>query len=78
MTISEAVLDSGSESRATSSPYETSGNYFDVLEIKPYLGRFFTQTMNVVQNSAPYVVLTYSYWHSHFRTIAISWGAWSW
>jgi predicted permease len=37
---------------------EATGNYFDVLRVQPYLGRFF---------HAPYMVLSYAYWHSHFH-----------
>jgi predicted permease len=47
--------------------YETSGNYFDVLRIQPYLGRFFHASDEHGPNSAPYVVLSYAYWHSHFE-----------
>jgi macrolide transport system ATP-binding/permease protein len=47
--------------------YETSGNYFDVLRIQPYLGRFFHASDEHGPNSAPYVVLSYGYWHSHFQ-----------
>src|ERR1700691_1448760 len=47
--------------------YETSGNYFDVLRIQPYIGRFFHASDEHGPNSAPYVVLSYAYWHSHFR-----------
>ncbi len=39
--------------------YETSGNYFDVLRIQPYLGRFFHDSDEHGPNSAPYVVLSY-------------------
>src|SRR5258707_4292786 len=47
--------------------YETSGNYFDVLRIQAYLGRFFHDSDEHGPNSAPYVVLSYAYWHSHFQ-----------
>jgi predicted permease len=47
--------------------YETSGNYFDVLRIQPYLGRFFHASDEHGPNSAPYVVLSYAYWHDHFQ-----------
>jgi predicted permease len=47
--------------------YLTSGNYFDVLRIQPYLGRFFHASDEHGPNSAPYVVLSYAYWHSHFQ-----------
>jgi len=47
--------------------YEVSGNYFDVLGIQPYLGRFFHASDEHGPNSAPYLVLTYAYWQTHFR-----------
>ena len=47
--------------------YETSGNYFDVLRVQPYIGRFFHASDEHGPNSAPYVVLSYAYWHSHFQ-----------
>jgi predicted permease len=46
---------------------ETTGNYFDALRIRPYLGRFFHASDEHGPNSAPYIVLTYAYWHSHFQ-----------
>ena len=47
--------------------FATTGNYFDVLRIHPYLGRFFHASDEHGPNSAPYVVLTYAYWHSRFQ-----------
>jgi predicted permease len=47
--------------------YEVTGNYFDVLGIQPYLGRFFHGSDEHGPNSAPYIVLPYSYWHSRFQ-----------
>jgi predicted permease len=47
--------------------YEVAGNYFDVMKIQPYLGRFFHVADEHGSNSAPYLVLTYDYWHSHFQ-----------
>jgi predicted permease len=47
--------------------YATSGNYFDVLRIQPYLGKFFHASDEHGRNSAPYVVLSYAYWHSRFH-----------
>jgi predicted permease len=44
-----------------------SGNYFDVLRLQPHLGRFFHAPDEHGPNSAPYIVLTYDYWHSHFQ-----------
>ena len=46
---------------------EVSGNYFDVLGIQPYLGRFLHASDEHGPNSAPYLVLSYAYWHSHFQ-----------
>ncbi len=46
---------------------ETTGNYFDALGIQPYLGRFFHASDEHGPNSAPYIVLTYAYWHAHFQ-----------
>ena len=53
--------------------YAASGNYFDVLGVQPYLGRFFHASDEHGPNSAPYIVLSYGYWQSHFngdRTVA--------
>jgi predicted permease len=47
--------------------YEASGNYFDTLGIKPYLGRFFQRSDEHGPNSSPYIVLSYDYWRSHFE-----------
>jgi predicted permease len=44
-----------------------SGNYFDVLRLQPYLGRFFHASDEHGPNSAPYIVLSYSFWHTHFQ-----------
>src|SRR3984957_13305122 len=46
--------------------YQASGNYFDVLGIQPYLGRFFHSSDEHGANSAPYLVLSYPYWRNHF------------
>ena len=47
--------------------YEVSGNYFDVLKIQPYLGRLFHSSDEHGAGSAPYIVLSYAYWHGHFQ-----------
>jgi predicted permease len=44
-----------------------SGNYFDVLRLQPYLGRFFHASDDHGPNSAPYIVLSHDYWHTHFQ-----------
>jgi predicted permease len=43
------------------------GNYFDGLRLQPYLGRLFHASDEHGANSAPYMVLTHAYWHSHFH-----------
>jgi len=43
------------------------GNYFDGLRLQPYLGRLFHSSDEHGANSAPYIVLTHAYWHSHFH-----------
>ena len=48
--------------------YESSGNYFDVLGIQPFLGRFFHGSDEHGPNSAPFIVLSYAYWQSHFQS----------
>jgi predicted permease len=60
------ALDTGKE-LSSAAGFETSGNYFDVLRIQPYLGHVFHAADEHGPNSAPYVVLNYSYWHTHFQ-----------
>jgi putative ABC transport system permease protein len=43
-----------------------SGNYFDVLGMRPALGRFFVPSEDVAQNAAPVAVLSFSYWQRRF------------
>jgi len=64
--ISTAGLDSDGKPR-TIWLYTTSGNYFDVLGVRPYLGRFFHASDEHGPNSAPFLVLSYAYWKSHFQ-----------
>src|SRR5579859_1846289 len=40
---------------------------FDVLDIRPCLGRFFHASDEHVENSANYLVLSYPYWQNHFQ-----------
>ncbi len=66
MALSLVALDTGKDpSRIWG--FEATGNYFDVLGIQPYLGRLFHSSDEKGMNSAPYIVLTYAYWHSHFQ-----------
>ena len=62
----QAGLDTGNDV-SRSWGVEASGNYFDVLGIRPYLGRVFHSYDEQGPNSAPYIVLSYSYWHTHFQ-----------
>jgi len=59
-------LDTGNDP-ALANGFATTGNYFDVLQVQPYLGRFFNAEDERGMNSAPYVVLSYSYWHTRFH-----------
>jgi predicted permease len=59
-------LDTG-ENPSRANGFATSGNYFDVLRIQPHLGRFFHSSDEHGPNSAPYLVLSYAFWHSRFR-----------
>ena len=46
---------------------EVTGNYFDAFGIQPYLGRFIHPSDERGPNSAPYIVLNYAYWQTHFQ-----------
>ena len=43
-----------------------SGNYFDVLGVRPALGRLFVQSDDVAQNESSVAVLSYAYWQRRF------------
>jgi predicted permease len=64
--IEQVGLDTGSDP-SQSWLYETSGNYFDSLAIQPYLGRFFHPADEHGPGSAPYMVLSYDFWHTRFQ-----------
>ena len=64
--VTEAGLDTG-ESPSRVWIEEASGNYFDALGLQPYLGHFFHASDERGPNSAPYIVLSHSFWHTHFR-----------
>ena len=64
--IAQAGLDTG-ENPSPAWLFEVSGNYFDVLGIRPYLGRLFHGSDEHGPNSTPYIVLTYAYWHTRFQ-----------
>jgi predicted permease len=46
---------------------DVSGNYFDALGIRPFLGRLIHPSDEHGPGSAPYLVLTYAFWQSHFH-----------
>jgi putative ABC transport system permease protein len=43
-----------------------SGNYFDVLGVRPAFGRLFVQSDDQQENANPVVVLSFGYWQRHF------------
>ncbi|HEV3141601.1 MAG TPA: ABC transporter permease, partial [Vicinamibacterales bacterium] len=60
-----AVDSDGNPARAWA--ISVTGNYFDVLRIQPFLGRFFHGADERGVDSAPYIVLGHGYWHAHFQ-----------
>lgn len=68
--VAYSIAQVGLDISGTSIPtwgLEASGNYFDALRIQPYLGHYFHTSDENGPNSAPYIVLSYAYWHSHFH-----------
>lgn len=65
-SIDEAAVDTG-DNASRIWLAEVSGNYFDLLGVQPYLGRVFHPSDERGPNSAPYIVLGYSFWHAHFQ-----------
>jgi len=65
-SIPQVSLDTG-EGSSPVWGVEATGNYFDALKIQPYLGRFFHASDEQGANSAPYIVLSYDYWHNHLH-----------
>ncbi len=64
--IVEAGLDTGSNPSSVWLD-EVSGNYFDELGLRPSLGRLIHAADERGPNSAPYIVLSYAYWHTRFH-----------
>ncbi len=60
------ALDTGNDPQAASG-FATTGNYFTVFDVHPYLGRLYTAADEHGPGSAPYLVLSYGYWHSRFQ-----------
>lgn len=46
---------------------QVSGNFFDALHLQPALGRLFRASDEHGFDSAPYVVISYNYWHRQFH-----------
>jgi predicted permease len=46
--------------------YEVSGNYFGMLGVRPYLGRFLEPAEDKSPGAGAYVVLSYNCWHDRF------------
>ncbi len=61
-----AGLETNNQTEGTTA-FATTGNYFDVLRVQPYLGRFFHGADEHGPGSAPYIVLSYAYWHNRFQ-----------
>jgi predicted permease len=64
--ITSAGLDTG-DNPTREWIVEASGNYFDGLGVHPYLGHLFHASDERGPNSAPYLVLGYAFWHTHFQ-----------
>jgi predicted permease len=63
--ISPVELESaGSPDRAWG--YLATGNYFDLLGVRPFMGRFFHQEDDLHAGASPYAVLSYSCWQTRF------------
>jgi predicted permease len=66
-TADEVGLDTGVGDPSEVWIEEASGNYFDALGVQPYLGHFYHAADEHGAGSAPYIVLSYEYWHTHFN-----------
>ncbi|WP_058185362.1 ABC transporter permease [Terracidiphilus gabretensis] len=67
--IGEAAMNTGSNPSHVWM-YQASGNYFDVLGVQPYLGRFFHSSDEHGLDAVPYIVLSYDYWRTRFHSDA--------
>ncbi len=65
--VDEVGFDTG-DNPSRSWGLETSGNYFDALMLQPSLGRLFHASDEHGPNSAPYIVLTHTFWQNHFQS----------
>ncbi len=60
------AIDPGNDPQVASG-FSTTGNYFSVLDVHPYLGRLYSPEDERGSGSAPYLVLGYGYWHARFH-----------
>jgi predicted permease len=59
------AIDTGKDPRAATG-FATTGNYFTVLGVHPFLGRLYTAADEHGLGGAPFLVLSHGYWHSRF------------
>ncbi len=64
--VSPINLETGASAPVRTWGYLATGNYFDVLGIKPALGRFFNQDDDRARGQAPNAVLSYDCWLGRF------------
>lgn len=60
------AIDPGNDPQLASG-FATTGNYFTVLDVRPFLGRLYDPSDLHGTGSAPYLVLSYGYWHARFH-----------
>jgi len=67
--VGRGALAVGSDSKSERIWTElVSGNFFDVLGVKPEMGRFFSpEERKDVQNTAPVAVISHSFWVQHYH-----------
>ena len=63
--VVDAAVDAGAGARSAWG-YLATGNYFEMLGVRPALGRFFTAAEDVGRGAAPYIVLSHGYWRGAF------------
>ncbi len=64
--ISPINFENGAAAPVRTWGYLATGNYFDVLGVKPVVGRFFHQRDDLHAGESPYAVLSYECWQSRF------------
>lgn len=69
VAVGNGVLAVGTEGNAESTWCElVSGNFFDVLGVRPAAGRFFSVAeQGDAQNAAPVAVISHQYWRAHYH-----------